>query len=286
MRIICTNDANEGGVEVWSKIKVESLFTNYRIQSMADSHITMELSTDALLGALRSAASSASSSGGSSRVNSDSTTTDQVIIKLAKKNNQAVLAVEIHGTTRVGKPMLVAHDVKIELMSPYDAARLNEPLCPDPNIHILLPPLTKVRTVVERMKPMANVLTVRANNNGNFKLSINNDNVHVDTEWKGCIITRFPEATPSQASNVGNGANPIDHDGDANMREEPDPGHFFTVLVSIKSFLKFLNSHIVSSTTIAAICQSHCIILYVYIGDVADAGGVLTFYIPAIIDDD
>ena len=26
-------------------------------------------------------------------------------------------------------------------------------------------------------------------------------------------------------------------------------------------------------------------ILYVYIGDVADAGGVLTFYIPAIIDD-
>jgi HUS1 checkpoint protein len=26
-------------------------------------------------------------------------------------------------------------------------------------------------------------------------------------------------------------------------------------------------------------------ILYVYVGDVADAGGVLTFYIPAIIDD-
>jgi HUS1 checkpoint protein len=27
-------------------------------------------------------------------------------------------------------------------------------------------------------------------------------------------------------------------------------------------------------------------ILYVYIGDVADAGGVLTFYIPAITDDE
>lgn len=34
------------------------------------------------------------------------------------------------------------------------------------------------------------------------------------------------------------------------------------------------------------ICQNHCLILYVYIGDVADAGGVLTFYIPAIIDDE
>ena len=27
-------------------------------------------------------------------------------------------------------------------------------------------------------------------------------------------------------------------------------------------------------------------ILYVYIGDVADSGGVLTFYISAIIDDE
>lgn len=34
------------------------------------------------------------------------------------------------------------------------------------------------------------------------------------------------------------------------------------------------------------LCQHHCLILYVYIGDVADAGGVLTFYIPAIIDDE
>lgn len=33
------------------------------------------------------------------------------------------------------------------------------------------------------------------------------------------------------------------------------------------------------------ICQNHCAILYVYIGDVADAGGVLTFYIPTVIDD-
>ena len=73
------------------------------------------------------------------------------------------------------------------------------------------------------------------------------------------------------------------------------------MLISIKSFVKFLNSHVLSSTTIACevlrvavgvdvlmlsigICQGHCVILYVYIGDVADAGGVLTFYIPAHID--
>lgn len=85
--------------------------------------------------------------------------------------------------------------------------------------------------------------------------------------------------------------------------EEPrDPNQLFTVLVSLRSFLKFLNSHVVSTTTIACkracssiecclmgssgICQHHCMILYVYIGDVADAGGVLTFYIPAMIDNE
>lgn len=34
------------------------------------------------------------------------------------------------------------------------------------------------------------------------------------------------------------------------------------------------------------ICENHCLILYVYFGGSAEVGGVLTFYIPAIIDDD
>lgn len=85
-----------------------------------------------------------------------------------------------------------------------------------------------------------------------------------------------------------------------------DPTVLYGVLVNMKSLQKFLNSHVVSTTTIACesacvscgreccvlivaralvgICQNHCIILYVYIGEVAEAGGVLTFYIPAIIE--
>ncbi len=94
--------------------------------------------------------------------------------------------------------------------------------------------------------------------------------------------------------------------------DEPrDPTRMYGVLVSIKSFLKFLNSHVVSTTTIACkfthlifffiyasmieyrlmpspysgLCQNPCLILYVYIGEISDTGGVLTFYVPAIIDD-
>ena len=36
---------------------------------------------------------------------------------------------------------------------------------------------------------------------------------------------------------------------------------------------------------VSGICENYCLILYVYIGEVADAGGVLTFYIPMIMDD-
>jgi len=100
----------------------------------------------------------------------------------------------------------------------------------------------------------------------------------------------------------------LSQEDEQDANEDPDPDQFFTVLVSIRSFLKFLNSHVVSTTTIACmlrkchyfprnsvlgfyfsqfsgVCQHHCMILYVYIGEAEDAGGVLTFYIPAILDD-
>ena len=86
-------------------------------------------------------------------------------------------------------------------------------------------------------------------------------------------------------------------------RERPDPTQLFSVLVHARSLLKFLNAHAVSKTTIACkqsfllsyplvinlelvgVCQGHCLILFVYIGDSADVGGVLTFYIPSVLDD-
>ncbi|KAG6826143.1 hypothetical protein H0H92_000979 [Tricholoma furcatifolium] len=261
MHIICNHDANEGGIQVWSQIKVDALFTAYRIQSNADNEITLAIPSEALLAALRSASSSSASG--------SAYETEEVIVKLAKKNAQAVLAFEINGLTRVGRRVRVGHDVRIEVMRPADVARMSEPMCPEPDLHILLPPLQKLRTVVDRMKLMSDVLALRGNNNGVLRLSISTETVKVDTEWRGC--------TNPQTQNKRE---------DAEEEEDRDPDELFSVLVSMRSFSKFLNSHVVSTTTIACICQNHCMILYVYIGDVADAGGVLTFYIPAIIDDE
>ena len=111
------------------QIKVDSLFTSYRIQSNASNEITMSLSAEALLAALRSASSSASSS--------SSYETEEVVMKLAKKNDQAALSFEITGKTRTGRRVRVAHDVKIEVMKPSDVARLTEPMCPEPDVSLL-----------------------------------------------------------------------------------------------------------------------------------------------------
>ncbi|RXW16902.1 hypothetical protein EST38_g8956 [Candolleomyces aberdarensis] len=295
MHVICNSDTNEGGIQVWSQIKISSIFSQYRIQSNSGNEITMFLSSEALLGALRSASSNPSSLTSTIVAGSSSTVgpvardtsgagagaaggrgggaggaieTEEVVMRLTKKNDQAMLTFDISGATRMGRAVHVMHDVRIEVMRPADVARMIEPMCPEPDIHILLPSLQKLRTIVERLRPMSNIMAIRANGNGVLQFGINTDSVKVETEWRECANPKTSEDKQED-----------------DPEHERDPDKLFTVIVSIKSFLKFLNSHVVSTTTIACICQHHCLILYVYIGEVAEAGGVLTFYVPAVIDD-
>ncbi|KAH9070811.1 cell cycle checkpoint [Lactarius deliciosus] len=224
------------------------------------------LPTDALSTALRSASA-------------EHTGTNEVVMKLAKKKNVPVLSFEIFGTTQMGRRVKVAHDVRIEVMKPADVALLTEPRCPEPDVQIMLPPLTKMRGVVERMRNLSDVIAVRANSSGCLRLSASTEVVKADITWNNCSHPRMTGDNPSQAR-----AGADDERGEED-RERPDPTHLFSVLVHARSLLKFLNAHAVSKTTIACICQGHCLILFVYIGDSADVGGVLTFYIPSVLDD-
>lgn len=55
-------------------------------------------------------------------------------MKLAKKNDQAVLSFEIIGATNLGRRVQVTHDVKIEVLRPTDVEKLREPMCPEPDV--------------------------------------------------------------------------------------------------------------------------------------------------------
>jgi len=104
-----------------SKIRVDSLFADYRILSHSNNEITIDLPTNALSTALRSASA-------------EYTGANEVVMKLAKKNGNPVLSFEIFGTTHMGRRVKVAHDVRIQVMKPADVALLTEPRCPEPDV--------------------------------------------------------------------------------------------------------------------------------------------------------
>ena len=105
------------------QVKVQSLFSDYRIQSNSNNEITMLISPEALLLALRSAWNPASLD-----------STPETVMKLAKKNDQAALSFDISGSMSSGRMVRVGHDVRIEVMKPSDVKKLTEPMCPEPDV--------------------------------------------------------------------------------------------------------------------------------------------------------
>jgi HUS1 checkpoint protein len=190
----------------YRQVKVQSIFSDYRIQSNSNNEITILISPEALLLALRSAWNPASL---------DSTA--ETVMKLAKKNDQAALSFNISGSMSSGRMVRVGHDVRIEVMKPSDVKKLTEPMCPEPDVryftacsrsrdaewfamgqvHILLPPLQKLRTIVERLRPLSDVIAVRCNNNGKLQISVQTESVSVDTQWSGCTNPKMGEPSAS-----------------------------------------------------------------------------------------
>ena len=63
-------------------------------------------------------------------------------------------------------------------------------------VHILLPPLQKLRTIVERLRPLSDVIAVRCNNNGKLQISVQTESASVDTQWSGCTNPKMGASSP------------------------------------------------------------------------------------------
>lgn len=263
LHLICVSDGQ--GVQVWSQIQVASIFdiNTFRLESNSNNEIYLELSTEALGRALKSAAGA----------------TD-VAIKLAKKGGagphgtgkgaRPVLSLIITSASRQGRPVTITQDVAVNVKKQSEVEALKEPLCPAPDVNILLPPLQSLLKVAERLKTVSPIITVSANWRGEFRLKAESDNANVETEWRGLKHPSPPEDDPTAS------------------QPPPDPEEFHSVSVDAKSLLKFLGSYGIAHTTIACICADHCAIFYVYIGEKNNdnmQGGVLTFFVPAVKED-
>lgn len=60
-------------------------------------------------------------------------------------------------------------------------------------VHIIFPPLQRVRTVVDRMKALTEVVGISANRNGQLKLSIQTNRIKADTVWSNLTNPQIGE---------------------------------------------------------------------------------------------
>ena len=104
-----------------STIRVEAIFSSYRIQSNSNNEISLLLYADAVSSVLRP-------------LTLPGVSLEDVTMKLAKKNDVPVLNFEIATASRGGRTVRVSHDVRIDIMKPQDVAELKEPLCPEPDV--------------------------------------------------------------------------------------------------------------------------------------------------------
>ncbi|GAA6035583.1 hypothetical protein JCM8097_004913 [Rhodosporidiobolus ruineniae] len=260
VHLICMGDGARGGVQVWSQIAVASIFNldSFRLESNHQNEIYLEVSTDSLARALKSCAGATT-----------------VTIKLAKKGGSGpngtgkgaypVLSLAIESSSRLGKRLEITQDVAVKVKKAADIELLKEPMCPQPDVILLLPPLQLLRTVGERLKTVSPYITLSANNRGEFRMRAESDDAKVETEWRGL-------------------KRPSTGDGDMAPASLADPEKLHSVTLDVKNLLKFLASYGIATTTIACLCAAHCAIFYVYIGDSKDRmqGGVLTFFVPAV----
>jgi hypothetical protein len=80
--------------------------------------------------------------------------------------------------------MSILQDVPVNMLSPSQIASFVEPLLPDPEVYIMMPPLKLLRNVVDRMKNIDDYLTIQANMAGEFTLKVETDMVSVATFYR------------------------------------------------------------------------------------------------------
>ncbi|KAL7750860.1 Checkpoint protein hus1 [Sorochytrium milnesiophthora] len=239
-----------GGMQVHCHIDNDSVVEDLLIQSLSNNEIWMQVQSEWLARAFRSAVQS-----------------HDIKIKLTKKDDQGLLSLSIMTESRTGRNVAVQQDVPILVLKKLQIAELREPAVPPPDVYILLPPLVTLRTLAERMRTIAHHVVLSANFCGSLVLKCETDAVTIETVFTDLV---HPEMESSQDQ----------------PQSQDDKERYFDVRVDIRDFVKFVYSHHVNpSNVVCCIHEAVCAVFYVYVGSPAEIekeeGAVLTYYLPA-----
>jgi HUS1 checkpoint protein len=290
----------EKGSQVWSTLKLETVFDTYTVQSASPKNtINLEVPVQALQRALKSAHGATS-----------------VQLRLTKKDNVPMLSLTIvsntfssgngvvatnptlrgsdeygdydfdddrddagQGGTGEGlreRETIITQDVPVKVLPMQSVGHLHMPVTPPSDVNIYLPSLAQVKAISERFTKLAMAaqkssssspsprLELSANMHGSFKISIKTDALSISSRWSGLA---HPELDPDT---VENGLEGIQNDPSTKKRElggpdGEDPAGWTAVRIDAKDWSRVLSVGRLNSRVIATFIPDHGMVLYVYL---------------------
>jgi len=228
----------EHGFQVWSAMNASSLFNDYLIESKADNEISFQINLSHLARALRCAEKSSS---------------QEILIKLTKKGDLPYLSLSMEVSPT--RTLMLTQEVPIQPLSADQMNAFIEPILPDPDIVIMMPPLKAMRNVIERMKDLDSTLTIQANMGGEMTLKVQTDMVSIATFYRNLEHPQLEGRTKSEG-----------------------PDTMASAKVDVKKFWRALYSYQVAPTNvICCIVEKTALVLHALLDDL-----FITYYIPML----
>lgn len=227
------------GALVFSEIMTKSAFSEYLIESPHRNELAVEVVVTNMFRALRSGASSFETS-----------------IKLAKKDGRAYLTFEFSENDSIH----LVQDVPVTLQSPKKVMLCAEPDVPAPEIKMKLPKLKPLRTVIDRMKTIDDLLTIRLSSDGRASFRVETPMVSIETFFRDLSL------------------NPDEKQSQAEVFES-------VCKLNVAKFARMLQGCSLlpqCDHMVACIAEQHAFIVHVIFSQDL---GTMTFYIPLIADD-
>ncbi|KAJ3324635.1 DNA damage checkpoint control protein [Boothiomyces sp. JEL0866] len=170
LSVVVLNNSVNSRIKVWASLAVHGLFEEYQIKSLHHNMIYIQLLGEHFVKALKSAHSSIS-----------------VTMKLTRRE-LPYLSLTITNQSRTGKHLQLVQDIPVKVIPPSSAGDLCEPEMPEPTISLQFPPIIVLKKLVEKMKGLANTLTISASTNGELEFEIQTEMLSVCSRYKDMLV--------------------------------------------------------------------------------------------------
>ncbi|KAG0029158.1 hypothetical protein BGZ81_002941 [Podila clonocystis] len=256
-------DSDQGGggaIQCWSRVPIDSVFIEYKVESTADNEIYVEMKTEDITLASKSSANASA-----------------IVMRMTGKSSEANMTFVITNEDHLGNSREITQNVPIiKILSAEGASNtsaFDEPMMPTPEVHIMLPPLEQLKHVTASYKSAADFIVISANLRGVMTFTTS-DGIHQfnsgfpansvnDEDEENLVATRYGIAEKAELETRFSGLfNPslsdqtlADENAEGGENEQEEHPH----LERLRNRPQEMASVLVRGTDLQKVLQSSCI---------------------------